>query len=102
MLPSPAVRLALCLISAAALAGCSSQSDSTGPVTGKQLFQSNCGSCHELGDAGSGSFGPSLDGRNLTKEAVLAAIKSGPGDMPAEVVTGTDADKIAEFVASAD
>jgi mono/diheme cytochrome c family protein len=86
--------------------------------TGRQLFETNCGTCHTLYAAGTdGNFGPDLD--NLlaptgpstdastikgTKQRVLNAIENGvdsstPGRMPAGILAGEQAEQVAEFVA---
>jgi mono/diheme cytochrome c family protein len=90
---------------------------------GKQLFSENCGSCHRLADAGTrGRVGPDLDEAfaNLRsdqpgqgfKESTIRDVVRGqiaypveepvteaPG-MPADLVTGDDADAVAAYVAS--
>jgi len=89
---------------------------------GKTLFQINCGACHTLYAAETdGNFGPNLDDLlaptgppsgegaeatiEMTKGRVLNAIKEGvdgtstPGRMPAEILTGEQAEEVAEFVA---
>lgn len=89
--------------------------------TGKTLFATNCGTCHTLYAAGTdGNFGPNLDTLlapsgpptgptaeqtiNATKGRVLSAIENGvdsttPGRMPAGIMTGQQADEVADFVA---
>ena len=71
---------------------------------GKQLFQQNCGSCHQLSDAGTaGKIGPPLDPLAPDKQVVLGAIRNGgqgSGTMPANIVTGEDADAVATYVSS--
>lgn len=72
------------------------------PSTGETLFVQRCGSCHTLSDAGTKStVGTNLDEAKPTKTQVLAAIERGPGAMPAGIVTGTDAEAVAAFVAHA-
>ena len=85
---------------------------------GKQLFETNCGTCHTLYAAGTdGNFGPNLDSLlaangqatdkstiNATKQRVLNAIGNGvdsttPGRMPAGILAGEQADQVADFVA---
>jgi mono/diheme cytochrome c family protein len=94
------------------LAGCSgSSTPATTPQTitlteqeqrGKQLFVSNCGPCHSLADADThGSAGPGLDDHPWRTVTVREVIASGPGLMPAELVTGADADAVAAYVAAA-
>jgi cytochrome c553 len=71
---------------------------------GKLIFTQNCGTCHVLKDAGtSGQVGPPLDAVKPDKARVLAAIKkggTGSGTMPANIVTGKEADAVAEYVSS--
>jgi mono/diheme cytochrome c family protein len=69
---------------------------------GKAVFASTCGGCHTLADAGTGGkIGPDLDDLKPDKARVEAAIKSGPGSMPENLVTGDDAVAVADYVASA-
>jgi mono/diheme cytochrome c family protein len=84
---------------------------------GKQLFETNCGTCHALYAAGTdGNFGPDLDSLlaptgpaadkstiKATKQRVLNAIDNGvdsstPGRMPAGILAGEQAEQVAEFV----
>ncbi len=64
---------------AAAYAGAAS-----GAATdGKQLFTSNCGSCHTLSAAGtSGQVGPDLDGTTLSAAQIETKVRQGGGAMP--------------------
>jgi mono/diheme cytochrome c family protein len=49
----------------------------------KLLFQSNCGSCHTLADAGtSGTIGPNLDQVKPSLQRALTQITNGGGGMP--------------------
>jgi cytochrome c oxidase subunit II len=49
----------------------------------RELFVTNCGSCHTLGDAGtSGQVGPPLDGLTLDEAAIEQQIRQGGGGMP--------------------
>lgn len=79
---------------------------------GKDLFVTNCGSCHTLYKAGTdGVVGPDLD--NLLappgptppdaatiKPRVLSAVQNGIGGrMPAGILTGPQAEEVAGFVA---
>lgn len=96
---------------------------------GKQLFQQTCGSCHTLADAGTqGKIGPNLDDafagaraqhfkestiRNVVHGQILfptsnpGGVIKGPNGveqrapgMPAKLVTGSDAQDVAAYVAS--
>jgi mono/diheme cytochrome c family protein len=86
--------------------------------TGKELFVTNCGTCHTLAAAGTdGNFGPDLDKLlaptgpatdqatvKATGERVSNAIDQGvdsdtPGRMPGEILAGEQASQVADFVA---
>jgi mono/diheme cytochrome c family protein len=71
---------------------------------GKQIFTQSCGTCHTLADAGTnGTVGPNLDQLKPDKQRVLNAIKNGgagTGAMPANIVTGKEAEAVAEYVSS--
>jgi len=74
---------------------------------GKELFQTNCGSCHTLARAGTdGLVGPDLDELlgtgtpEANQQRVANAIENGiDGRMPAGILQGEDAELTAEFVA---
>ena len=85
-----------------AAAGCGGGTKPAAPLDGRTLFAQQCGACHALADAGTkGSFGPDLEHIRPTRAAVLAAIANGKGAMPAHIVGGADAEKIAAYVARA-
>ena len=81
----------------------------------RQLFQTNCGSCHTLARAGTdGIVGPDLDDRlasagpatdaaavKATQQRVMTAIEQGVGNgaMPAGILEGSNAETVANFVA---
>ena len=68
----------------------------------RELFAQTCGSCHTLEDAGSaGQVGPELTGGGYEADAVAAIIADGQGAMPAGLLSGDDADAVAEYVAGA-
>ncbi len=68
---------------------------------GKDLFVSNCGSCHTLSAAGTtGTVGPNLDDLKPDQATVQAAVQSGPGAMPSNLLTGAQAQQVAAFVAA--
>jgi mono/diheme cytochrome c family protein len=53
------------------------------PAAGKQIFTSNCGSCHTLADAGtSGTIGPNLDESMPAFELAVDRVTNGQGAMP--------------------
>jgi len=119
--------IAACALGAAALAvsGCGgtvgiSEAGSGDVRAGKQLFTERCGQCHVLADARTqGQIGPNLDdafvqsradglGETTIQSVVRAQIAypiedppTGVPGMPADLVTGEDAESVAAYVASA-
>lgn len=74
-------------------------------VEGRELFARYCSTCHTLAASNAvGKVGPNLDRLRPTEELTLNAIEEGRargmGQMPAEVVTGTDAQDVASYVAA--
>ncbi len=80
---------------------------------GKDLFVINCGSCHTLAKAGTdGVIGPNLDqllappsasppSPATIKPRVLSAIQNGLGGrMPKGILSGQQAEQVANFVAN--
>jgi mono/diheme cytochrome c family protein len=117
-LPASPKLLALPLCAAAlAAAGCGPNQNSVAqndPTReGSQLFEAHCSGCHTLSVAGTeGSSskvatreykdGPNFDQRAESAEDVLYAIQNGgfsSGPMPQQILTGEDAQKVADFVA---
>ena len=111
------------LIAALAATGCGtpglSDAGAGDTARGKELFLEKCGSCHVLADAGSpGVIGPNLDdafsqaredglGENTIRSVVRGQIAypveepiTGQTGMPADLVTGEDAESVAAYVAS--
>ena len=71
---------------------------------GRQVFNENCVQCHVLAASnGVQQVGPNLDDLRPPKELVLDAVLKGrargQGQMPAQVVTGPDAEAVAAYVA---
>jgi plastocyanin len=114
------------IAAAGAVGGCELADSGTNLVNGKEQFVARCGSCHVLGRAGTtGVTGPNLDQAfqrarrdgfgESTFEGVVKAQIAEPnrrpsrdpesGDelpvMPADLVTGDDAEDVAAYVASA-
>ena len=109
-------------LSALAASGCGTDGlpDGSGDTTsGKELFKTKCGQCHTLADAGTaGVIGPNLDdafrqsrkdglGERTIESVVRGQIAypvveppTGAAGMPANIVTGEDADSVAAYVAS--
>jgi mono/diheme cytochrome c family protein len=77
----------------------------TGQVEGRQIFAERCSTCHTLAASNAvGTVGPNLDTLRPNEELILNAIQQGRargrGQMPAELVTGTDAADVASYVAA--
>jgi mono/diheme cytochrome c family protein len=110
--PSSVIATALCAV---ALSGCGgtgvASPASVDLAKGKQLFVSNCGSCHTLADAGTaGTIGPNLDDAYYAnrvvgmKDSSFAAMVREQIDladppMPRHIVKGSDAADVAAYVA---
>lgn len=111
--------IALCLAIAAFLAACGSKEiqvpeSQSRMHAGAVLFNLRCSGCHTFDAAGtSGSKskreikggertnGPNFNVRKETKQAALFAIRNGGFSgavMPANIVVGDDAQKVAEFL----
>jgi len=89
----------------------SPESVPSGLEEGKELFVVNCGACHTLDQAGTdGVVGPDLDellappsptppDPETVKPRVLNAIQNGvAGRMPAGILSGEQAETVADFV----
>lgn len=78
--------------------------DAAASAEGKQIFTQSCGTCHTLADAGTqGNVGPVLDQIKPDEARTLNAIENGgagSGAMPANIVTGKEADAVAAYVGS--
>jgi cytochrome c551 len=117
--PKPLTAAAAAVVAALALSACGTQkinADNANPTSavheGAVLFHERCGGCHTLKAAAThGSAtnvsqkertdGPDLDFRKESVQDVLFAIRNGGFSgsiMPANVVVGPDAIKVAEFV----
>lgn len=78
----------------------SNTSDSVDATAANKLFQQNCASCH--GNNLEGKVGPNLQkiGSKMSKDDILKQIKNGGGGMPAGLISGSDADTVASWLAS--
>ena len=102
-------------VSAGGLAACGEEGNS---VSGSEraasdIFNERCAGCHTLSAAGTqGSTtnirtreykdGPNFDQRHVSKNCALYAIRNGgfsSGPMPQNIITGEEAEKVAEFLA---
>ena len=113
----PTIGTLAALAAAVALAGCGTAkiqlAESDPDYEGAELFVEHCSGCHTFEAAGTeGSAakvssrenkdGPNFDQRKESAEDVLYAIENGgfsSGPMPQNIVTGEDAQKIADFIA---
>jgi mono/diheme cytochrome c family protein len=107
------VVLAVIVAATAAIAmrdeGAASSSDriADSDTSARELFVTNCGSCHTLSAAGTdGVVGPNLDDllgagtAEGNEPRVLTAIENGiNGRMPAGILAGQQAEEVAQFVA---
>jgi cytochrome c2 len=120
--PSRAASAAAILGVALAAAGCGTGGidNNTNVAGGKELFVSKCGSCHALADAGTtGKVGPDLDAsfgpsraQGFDESTIRQVVRDqihypspAQGDesfpvMPANLVTGSDAEAVSAYVAS--
>lgn len=109
------------MLAALAATGCGTTGIPEGgsAASGRQLFKAKCASCHTLADAGArATIGPNLDdafrqaradglGETTIRSVVRGQIAypvedppTGMTGMPADLVTGEDADSVAAYVAS--
>ncbi len=63
---------------------------------GESIFEGQCAGCH--GGELEGGAGPALDTGAHSDEDILSAISEGPGTMPENLVTGEEADAVAEYI----
>ncbi|AXF54705.1 c-type cytochrome [Salicibibacter kimchii] len=61
---------------------------------GAELYEENCLSCH--GENMEGDSAPEIAGQSA--DEVTSAIEEGPGSMPEDLVTGEDAEAVADYV----
>jgi mono/diheme cytochrome c family protein len=113
--------VALCLLAVAGLGACGSKKiavpkDKPRLAQGAVLFNMRCGGCHTLDAAatsgskskrevkgGERTNGPNFNTRKEQKQDVLFAIRNGGFSgaiMPANIVVGDDAQKVAEFLSA--
>ncbi|HWC26370.1 MAG TPA: c-type cytochrome [Solirubrobacteraceae bacterium] len=94
------------LLSDQAAAGPGGTKLTTAQKEGRELFNRKCATCHTLADAGAvGRVGPDLDvlapSESLTLNAIEEGRARGQGQMPAKLLEGEDARKVAEYIAAA-
>ncbi len=73
------------------------------PVAGKEVFVTNCASCHTLADAGtSGTIGPNLDAASPSYDKVVERVTNGQGAMPsfADTLSEQQIQDVAAYVSS--
>lgn len=84
------------------LTACSSgnEEESQKPQTeDEKIYANNCASCH--GNALEGYAGPKLEdiGNSMSKDEILDIINNGAKGMPAGIIKGEDAEKVAAWLA---
>jgi mono/diheme cytochrome c family protein len=68
---------------------------------GARLFVQSCGACHRLAAAGTeGVAAKSLDETHLTRAFVLRTLAAPPKNMPANLLSGRDAQVVAAYLAA--
>ena len=85
------------------LAACSSNdeaSDTANVSEEERIYQNNCASCH--GKTLEGYAGPELVniGNKMSKDEILETINKGANGMPAGIIKGEEAEKVAEWLAA--
>lgn len=70
-------------------------------VDAEKIVNSKCISCHGNNLQGQGNF-PALSdvGARLSKDEILAVINDGKGAMPGKIISGEDADAVAEWLSN--
>lgn len=78
--------------------GTTEQKTTASAATPDQIFQKNCAICH--GNNLQGGVGPNLQkiGASKTKDDILNQIKNGGGQMPGGIISGDDAQKVADWL----
>ncbi len=84
------------------LTACSSgnEEETQKPQTEEEkIYANNCASCH--GNALEGFAGPKLAdiGNSMSKDEILETINNGAKGMPAGIIKGEDAEKVAAWLA---
>jgi cytochrome c551 len=95
------VLMGTALVMGLAACGGGATKDTASSSEGQKIFDQKCSTCH--GVDLKGANGPDLTkvGASLSKDDILDVLKNGkPGGMPANVVTGDDADKVADWLAA--
>lgn len=104
--------LTVIVLAVAACGGSSGSSSSSAPpsgggevsaAAGKDVFESNCATCHTLADAGAtGSVGPNLDDLKPDEETVKNQVTNGGGGMPSfgGQLSETQIESVAKYVSS--
>jgi cytochrome c551 len=80
------------------LAACGGGSDTAKTENAETIASQKCFSCH--GDNLKGATGPNLQkiGSKYSKDEILEILKNGKGGMPPNVISGSDADKVATWL----
>ncbi|WP_416149334.1 c-type cytochrome [Salipaludibacillus sp. HK11] len=63
---------------------------------GESIYAGQCAGCHG-GDL-SGGVGPALDSGDYSADDIVDAIAEGPGTMPDNIVSGDEAQAVADYI----
>lgn len=111
--PKSMAAVAAVVLSAVSLSACGAAKEAD-TANGKDLFIKNCGSCHTMEDAGTkGTIGPNLDDafqakhegfkvstfQGVVRYWIKAPDPLSEPAMPANILTGQDAEDVAAYVA---
>ena len=67
----------------------------------EKIVQANCTACHGGNLEGQGNFPPLNDvGSRLSEEEILTVIENGRGGMPPNIIEGTEAEVVAEWLSN--
>lgn len=113
-----ALAIVLGTVAVAAISGCDAK-ENADVANGRELFKSDCGTCHALKEAGTtATIGPDLDAafaasraagmdqdtiEGVVTDQIAEPRETEPDDptyMPAKILEGQDADDVAAYVAS--
>ncbi|HLR64681.1 MAG TPA: cytochrome c [Pseudogracilibacillus sp.] len=74
--------------------------NTTEASAGEELYKKQCASCH--GQDLSGGAGPSLEtvGADHSADDIVSIIEDGQGSMPAGLLSGDDAQEVADWLAT--
>ncbi|MFD2705593.1 c-type cytochrome [Salibacterium lacus] len=78
--------------------GADSSGDSVDAEAARSAYDQNCLQCH--GENLEGMNGPPLAGQDLSQDHVLSMIQNGAAGMPDSLVSGSEAENLAAWIAN--